>query len=152
MESSYLAIMNKKIIRPIAICVFENENRILTYSHYDEVKKLPFHRPIGGGLDYQETSESCIIRESREELAQEIEEVALVGILENIFTYEGNPKHEIVFVYNAQFKDKTIYSKQELKVTEDNREEFTACWRELNYFDDYQRLVPEGLKRLLLNK
>ncbi len=144
--------MNKNEIRPIAICVFENENKILTYGHYDEVKKLPFHRPIGGGVDYQETSESCIIRETREELNQEIEDVVLIGILENIFTYEGNPKHEIVFVYNAKFKDRSIYSKQELKVIEDNGEEFTACWRELDYFDDYQRLVPEDLKRLLINK
>ena len=144
--------MKKDKIRSIAICVFEHENKILTYSHYDDVKQLPFHRPAGGGIDYQETSENCIIREIREELSQEIEAVELIGILENIFTYDGNPKHEIVFVYNAQFKDKSIYSRCELKVTEDNGEEFTACWREMRYFDDYQRLVPEALKDLLIKK
>ena len=143
--------MNSKI-RAIAICIFSCNNKILTFEHFDDVKKLPFHRPIGGGIDYQETSYDAMIREAFEELGSKVTNLILLGVLENIFTYNGQPKHEIVFVYDGEFQDKSMYSNEELIVTEDNGEQFKATWRELGFFDSYQRLVPENLNDLLIQK
>lgn len=39
--------MGKEQIRPIAICVFRRDNRILVGEGYDPVKKESFYRPLG---------------------------------------------------------------------------------------------------------
>jgi len=73
----------------------------------------------------------------------------LLGVPENIFTYNGYPKHEIVFVYDGKFKDPSVYLNQELKVVEDNGDVFKATWHDPDFFNAYVRLVPEGLDEML---
>ena len=120
------------------------------FLRFDKIKGLPFHRPIGGGIAYQETSYDTIARETYEEIGYKVENLTLLGVLESIFTYNGQPKHEIVFVYDGEFQEKSVYSNEVLIVTEDNREQFKASWRGLEFFNDYQRLVPENLLGLLI--
>ena len=47
-------------IRPIAICVFHNSNRILVFEGQDPVKGETFYRPLGGGIEFGESSEATI--------------------------------------------------------------------------------------------
>ena len=48
----------------------------------------------------------AVIREIREEIEAEITDLELLGILESIFTLEGQLGHEIVFVYQGDLLTK----------------------------------------------
>jgi len=93
--------MKKNKIRPLAICVFCNHNRILVAEGYDPVKKQTFYRPLGGGIEFGESSEHTIHRELMEEIGAEVSDLKYLGTLENIFVFNGEPGHEIVMVYDG---------------------------------------------------
>ncbi len=136
-------------MRVIAICVFRNRDRILVFEGFDPVNGLPFYRPIGGQVEFGETTREAVKREIREETGFEATDFKLLGVLENIFVYKGQDCHEIVFVYDGRFIDKSVYQRESLEIHEDDGEEFTATWRSLDSFDGYRRLVPEELINLL---
>ena len=81
--------MKKNKIRPLAICVFQNNNRILVAEGYDPVKKDTFFRPLGGGIEFGEKSEDTVRRELMEEINAEVGELWYLGTLENIFMFNG---------------------------------------------------------------
>jgi len=138
-------------IRPIVLCLFRYEDRFLVSRGYDSVKRDYFYRPLGGGIEFGESSRDAIIREIREELSAEIENVILLGTIENIFTLEGKPGHEIVMVYDATFVNSSLYEQNTIIGYEHGiRSTFVAEWRS---FGDLQhkacRLVPEGLAEMI---
>ena len=143
--------MDKERIRPIAICLFRRGRRILVNEAYDSSKGDYFCRPLGGGVEFGEHSRDAVRREIREEVGAEVERLELVGVLENIFTYEGAPGHEVVFVYDAEFVDKSLYERDEIQGYETEiGAGFVARWRtpeEINRGN--VRLVPEKLTDLL---
>lgn len=137
-------------IRPLAVCVFRHNNHILAAEGYDSVKQERFYRPIGGRIEFGERGRETIVREVAEEIGQAVAGVSYLGTLESIFTYEGQPGHEIVLVYDGQFVDKTVYDCEELKGVEDHEVLFTAYWRPLRYFEQGGApLYPDGLLELL---
>lgn len=139
----------KNRIRPISICLMRRGEEILVSEAYDSVKELGFARPLGGGIDFGETSEAAAIREIREELGFDITDVKLLGIVENIFVYEGEPGHEIVFVYDGRFVDESLYQRESLTAVEGKRP-FTAVWRSLTALrEGSHHLVPPQLWDLL---
>jgi len=62
---------------------------------------VEFFRPLGGGIEVGESAEAALRREFAEELAAELAQVRLLGVLENRFLYNGVPGHETVFVFTA---------------------------------------------------
>ncbi|MGK7891219.1 MAG: NUDIX hydrolase [Leptolyngbyaceae cyanobacterium] len=141
--------MKKKRIRPIAICLFRYQDKILVHSGFDAIKQEYFYRPLGGGIDFGESSYDAVIREIQEELGAAICHVALVGILESTFTVNGQPGHEIVFVYDAEFVDRRLYEQPILQAVE-GKDTFEAEWRSLQSLRDGPGiLVPEALWTLL---
>jgi 8-oxo-dGTP pyrophosphatase MutT (NUDIX family) len=137
-----------KNIRVITICIFRRGNSVLVCEYFDSVDKKPFYRPLGGAVEYGETTEAAIRREIREEIRQEITDLRLLKIIENIFVHEGKPGHEIVYVYEGRFTDKSAYQRELFDVHEES-EILTASWRDLDFFNDYHRLVPGELVTLL---
>ena len=139
----------KPRIRPLSICLFRRGDRILVHEGDDPVKGIRFARPLGGGIDFGETSRDAVIREVREELGAEITAVEFVCMMESIYIYLGKPGHELVFVYDARFVDENLYEQAVLEVTEGKRK-FEARWRSL---DERKAanilLVPEGLEAFL---
>ena len=93
--------MNKNRIRPIAICLFCNGDQILVAEGYDSSKQYHFCRPLGGEIEFGERSQNAVRREIQEEIGAAIESLKLIGVVENIFLREGQPGHEVVFVYDA---------------------------------------------------
>ena len=136
-------------IRAISLCLFRHDGKVLVSYGFDSVKQEPFCRALGGGVDFGETSQDAAIREIKEELGADITDVEFLGVLESIFDYEGKLHHEIVFVYDASFVDKTLYQKPELEGREGNQT-FIARWRSLNNLRiENPRLVPENVWTLL---
>jgi len=136
-------------VRVVAICVFRHDDRLLVIEGFDKVKRSFYHRPLGGGVEFGETSQEAVQREIREETGQEITDLRLLGVLENLFVCDGKPGHEIVFVYDGRFVDEAMYGKESMTLTEDGGETFRVTWRPLASFDDQHRLVPEQLWDLL---
>lgn len=120
--------MKPNIIRPIAICVFRNDGRILAAEFYDPIKQQPFYRPLGGAIEFGEHSAATLARELQEELGAAVTDLRYLGALENVFTYNGQRGHEIVMVYDGAFVDATLYSQPYLDGAEDNGATFRAVW------------------------
>lgn len=61
-----------------------------------------FHRLIGGSVELGETAREAMIREVDEELGASISDLRQLGVVENVFTYNGDIGHEIVFVFTGR--------------------------------------------------
>ncbi|MDR6970576.1 NUDIX domain-containing protein [Leifsonia shinshuensis] len=60
---------------------------------------LGYHRLVGGGVDLGETHRAAIVREVDEELGAAILGLTYLGMIENIFRFNGELGHEIVALY-----------------------------------------------------
>lgn len=136
-------------IRPIVICVFRNEDRLFVTEGYDSSKKETFFRPPGGAIEFGERSRESIVREIREEMGVQIRDLSYIGMIENIFTYDGKPGHEIVLVYEANFVDSLLYKLKSVRL-KDNGDWLTAMWKPMADFRSGSTILyPEGLLDLL---
>jgi 8-oxo-dGTP pyrophosphatase MutT (NUDIX family) len=142
-------------IRILALGLFRHQDRILVFKGHDSKKGEDFFRPLGGGIKFGETSKEALRREIKEELKADIKKPILLGVLENIFTYEGVAGHEVVYIYDAKFKDKSLYQKEKLNAIEGEKDEFhfDAVWIKLSELKKKQiPLYPDGLLELLIKK
>ncbi|MCC6500778.1 MAG: NUDIX domain-containing protein [Anaerolineales bacterium] len=137
-------------IRPIALCVFKNDNRILVFEGFDSVKNGAYYRPLGGGIEFGESGEVAVRREIMEELDSEIEGLRHLGYLENIFVHNGQMGHEIVMVYDGTLSESTLYEQAEMEVIEANGERIRVVWKSLDEFGEGRSILyPGGLLELL---
>ena len=143
--------MKPNAIRPIAICIFQHDGRILAAEGYDPLKQQHFYRPLGGAIEFGEYSADTIVRELREELGAEVTDLRYLGALENVFFYNGQAGHEIVMVYDGAFADRAFYEQPWLDGAEDSGATFRAVWLPLA---DCRRpgappVYPTGLLELI---
>ena len=137
-------------IRPIAICVFHNSNSILVFEGHDPVKGETFYRPLGGGIEFGESSEATVRRELKEEINVDVGDLRLLGVLENIFMFNGNSYHEIVMVFDGTLTDSGLYAQAEIHGKEANGDDIRALWKSLDEFESGQSILyPDGLMKLL---
>ena len=131
--------MNKfKEIRPIVLGLAVKDNKLLVSEGFDNVKKQTFYRCLGGGIEFLEKSTDALKREFKEEINIDIVIKDLLGISENIFTYEGKNAHELVFYYNINILDKDY--KEEYVVTDDNGQS-KAVWIDINEFKSRNKIL-----------
>lgn len=128
-------------------------DRILGERGRDEVKNETFFRLLGGTVEFGEKGAESLRRELLEELGAEADVGRLVATIENLFTYEGEPSHEICLVYECALRDQKLYELDEWRA-----EERTAGgsvthyveWRPVDSFQkDGENLYPEGLLEVL---
>lgn len=131
--------MNKfKEIRPIVLGLAVKDNKLLLSEGFDNVKKQTFYRCLGGGIEFLEKSTDALKREFKEEINIDIVIKDLLGISENIFTYEGKNAHELVFYYNINILGKDY--KEEYVVTDDNGQT-KAVWIDINEFKNGNKIL-----------
>lgn len=136
-------------VRPIAICVCRDGGRILVAEGRDSRKRQTFYRPLGGAIEFGERGEESVRREFREEIGADLLEVRALGVLENIFTYEGRRGHEIVLVYDGRLANTALYQK-EVIIGNEFGMPFKAVWKRLDEFEPGGLILyPEGLLELL---
>jgi ADP-ribose pyrophosphatase YjhB (NUDIX family) len=124
--------LNSEGIRAMALAIIKNDKgEVLVSPGLDKIKNEHFYRLLGGGVDFGETSEAALKREFQEELNAELTNCQLLGVVENIFTYDGLTGHEICFIYSADFVDAKMYEQSEFKII-DSQDEGKVIWLDLN--------------------
>ena len=121
-----IKIFNDKEIMVKAMCLIEHDGKLLLNKGYDKIKKETFFRVLGGTLNFGEKCKEAIRREIKEELNSEIENLRFITVIENIFTYEREEGHEIVFLYKGDLSNKEIYKKKIVPIPD--AEDFPAEW------------------------
>jgi 8-oxo-dGTP pyrophosphatase MutT (NUDIX family) len=137
-------------IRPKAVCVCRRGGEILVNAAFDSAKQETFYGPLGGGVEFGERAADAATRELQEELGAAVTDLTLLGVLENIFVYEGQPGHEIVFVFDGRLVDRSLYDRIEISCEESNGQRFVAQWVPIEKFaGGGLTLYPAGLHALL---
>jgi 8-oxo-dGTP pyrophosphatase MutT (NUDIX family) len=138
-------------IRPIAICVFNRNDKILVSEEYDPSKGKTFYRPLGGGIEFGEHSTETIRRELMEEISAAVKDLMYLGTLENIYIFNGIPGHEIVQVYDGALVDSGLYEQAVILGHEaDVNLPMKVLWKSLDEFGPGKSILyPVGLLELL---
>ena len=133
-------------IRVKVLAWLQEGNFLFVVRMHDSVKGDDYYRPVGGCLEFGESTLDALHRELKEELNTSIITSGEPMVLENIFTCDGEQGHEIVFLYPAHFADKTYTNRQVYPLVEANGAVYEACWISIDDFvNGSLRLVPEGL-------
>jgi ADP-ribose pyrophosphatase YjhB (NUDIX family) len=135
-------------IRVLALAIIRRGDEMLLMEGYDPAKGQTFYRPLGGGVEFGERARDALIREFAEELGAELVNIHYLGTLENVFTFDGQPGHEILLLFQVDFADETLYARDDLVAIED-QERIPTAWKRLAEFTDETPLYPEGLRDLL---
>jgi ADP-ribose pyrophosphatase YjhB (NUDIX family) len=103
--------------------VFVSDGRMLVMTCFDSVKQKAFFRLLGGHVEFGEDSRTTLRREMQEELATEVEVTDLLDVIQNVFTFEGRPHHEVIFVHRARFLDDSYNRREDLRNIEIDKDE-----------------------------
>jgi ADP-ribose pyrophosphatase YjhB (NUDIX family) len=107
-----------------------------------------FHRPLGGHVEFGEYADHTVRRELLEEIGQRLSDVRLLGVLENIFDWDGSRAHEIVFVFSASFQDDSAYEIAEQRILDHAADdEALVRWRHADAVSP--PLYPDGVADLI---
>ena len=74
-------------IRPVALCVFRDNDRILVFEGFERLKSETFYHPPGRGIELGEKAKDTGRRELKEEIKAGVGELKYLGTLENIYTF-----------------------------------------------------------------
>jgi len=130
-------------IRATVLGIVRKGDRVLVAEGYDSIKQQFYYRALGGGIEFGETSLNALKREFTEEIRAELINIQYVGCIENLFTLEGKPGHEIIQLYRCDFADPALYLTEKIVVCEGNSTEI-AYWIPVEKFKSGElRLVPE---------
>ncbi|MFW9768245.1 MAG: NUDIX hydrolase [Candidatus Thorarchaeota archaeon] len=139
-------------VRPIALCIVRNGSKFLVEYYEWPTPKDRFYRPLGGEIEYGESGKDAIKREFREEIFAEIKDVQYLGTIENIFKVQGQIGHELVLLYDADFVDRTFYSKDVIEGVDglESKRKVLAYWKTLEDIEEEGLpLYPDRLEEFL---
>lgn len=130
-------------IRVLALGLIQDSQRVFISEGYDPVKQQAFYRALGGGVDFGETSLDALQREFQEEIEAELTNIKYLGCLENLFNFNGQPGHEILFIYRCDFVDPKFYKLEQIDFAEGKRKK-RALWIQIDRLKSGElKLVPE---------
>lgn len=92
-------------IRPLALALITKGNKVLANKGYDFKKQKYFYRLPGGGIDFYEKAEDTIWRELKEENGIDVFVGKQLGVVENLFEFNGKKGHEIAIVFQAELSE-----------------------------------------------
>jgi ADP-ribose pyrophosphatase YjhB (NUDIX family) len=133
-------------VKAMAIIARPGDGALLVSEHTRD-KDGPFHRPLGGHVEYGERALDTIHREILEEIGQPLTEVRLLSVIENIFTWNGSLQHEVVFAFSAGFADAAAYRIAEQHIRDETGPPTRVIWRAPGTVSP--PLYPEGVAGLV---
>lgn len=141
--------MNRNQIRVKVLGWIQDGDRVFVSESY--AQNLPYYRSLGGSLEFGESSLDALKREFWEELQAELAHIEYLECIENVFTLDGQPHHEIIQLYRCAFANPKFYEMDHIPYFE-NDQTGIAKWIEGDRFlSGALRLVPEAcLKYCLL--
>jgi ADP-ribose pyrophosphatase YjhB (NUDIX family) len=120
---------NAQVVKAMAVIKRPRDGALLVSEHTDPAA-VPFHRPLGGHVEYGEYALEAVHREFLEEIGQRLTGVRLLGVLENIFQWNGAAAHEVVFMFAADLADPAAYEITEQGILDDADGRSRVIWRE----------------------
>lgn len=139
-----------KRIRPIALALIEHEGHIFVSRGKDPTTKEMFHRFLGGGIEFGETSAAAVARELQEEIQATLVGIEYITCLDNIFTYNDKSKHELIQLFRAQFAQARFYELNKTFELVEGDRITQAFWIETaRVLSGELKLVPESCRKYL---
>lgn len=136
-------------MRAVAFCLLEHKGRLLLQEFWHEHDHYYFYRPPGGGIEQGERAVEAMRRELMEELHIDVPEPEFITVLENIFEYGGETRHEIVFLYRAHAPEGPLTEAAEVEI-HDNGFTFKAVWVQKEHLrSDNPVLYPVAVRQIL---
>ena len=112
-------------IRVKALGLHWRGDRLLAAEVCNDAGRLKGVRPLGGTVEFGETADAAVIREFQEELGITITTRGAPVWMENLFTHEGQPGHEIIAVFDVTFPPGTCPPDTRFSFAEDGG---TVCF------------------------
>ena len=142
--------MNRSDIRAKAMVVFRRQDQILVNEVREASGHLTGFRIPGGHVEFGERSIDTAIREIKEELNTDIQNVTFLSVFENVFTYNGKVGHEIIFVYTAEFAESRFYESDVIEAFEhSDGQAFNLYWLDPKALPENKPLFPQGLSEFV---
>jgi ADP-ribose pyrophosphatase YjhB (NUDIX family) len=142
--------MSRPLARPVALGVIRDGDEIFVFEGRDNEKRETFYRPLGGTIEFGERAIDAVRRELAEEIDATVTGADLLGVLENTYTYQGQPGHEIDFVFEVTVSDLARLRDGTVAAYEADGSAITCVWKSLADFRERARLYPDGLLSLLI--
>ncbi len=141
-------------IRVKALGWIRDGDRLLVAEGYQPDRQKHYYRALGGSIEFGETSLEALKREFQEEIQAELKNIQYLGCIENLFTYSGQPCHELIQFYQCDFADPRFYQLAQVKFMDDSEDgtnqPVTAYWIECDRFQTGELwLVPEACLKFL---
>lgn len=133
-------------VKAFAVILDATRERLLV-ARMSTAENPVFHRPLGGSVEVGEQAAAAVVREIAEELDATLVEPELLGVLENIFTINGETGHEVVFAYAGRLLEPGIVPPQG-RTFWDVDEEVFAEWRPVTGLPGVP-LFPTGMDELV---
>jgi ADP-ribose pyrophosphatase YjhB (NUDIX family) len=143
-------VTDRSYIRVKALAVIYNKSRThhVICQGYDKSKQQTYHRSLGGSVELGEPAAQAVVREIREELGATLADVRLLGVLENIFSIDGELGHEVDFIFEGRLEEGDVVPLEGgtyLDVDVPMRVE----WRPVEDAELSVPLYPEGVRLLM---
>lgn len=105
-------------IKVKAMCIIRHQDKLLVCRYFDNTKQQYFYRLLGGSMEFGETAEETMRREIKEEINSELEDLRFLQMVENVFTYENQPGHEVIFLFSGTITRTELYEQTDIIITE----------------------------------
>jgi ADP-ribose pyrophosphatase YjhB (NUDIX family) len=135
-----------QVVKAMAVIRRPRDGALLV-SEYNGPGSAPFQRPLGGHVEFGEYAADTIRREFPEEIGQEVTDVRRLGVVENLFRWQGQEQHEVVFVFSARFADAAAYEIAEQRILDDAEGYTQVIWRQPGTASP--PLYPDGISEMI---
>lgn len=134
-------------LRPLAVAVIRHPGTgaIFVDETTEPSTGRVYHRAVGGGIEFGERAAQTLVRELDEEYGLQVRVGVQLGALENVFVYDGRPRHEVVLVHEAAFATPEDYSIERVPCRD--AADTVGTWRPRE--GSPYPLYPDGLEDLM---